>query len=75
MLRHKLKHNLDVIEMALGHVTKDPNGTAYDRWEFLEERADMMQHWADYIDSLRTGETDNVIKIPKIEQDNVKNLH
>lgn len=65
MLRHKLKHNLDVIEMALGHVTKDPNGTAYDRWEFLEERAHMMQHWADYIDSLRTGETDNVIQMPK----------
>lgn len=65
MLRHKLKHNLDVIEMALGHVTKDPNGTAYDRWEFLEERAHMMQHWADYIDGLRTGETDNVIKMPK----------
>lgn len=63
MLRHKLKHNLDVIEMALGHVTKDPNGTAYDRWEFLEERANMMQQWADYIEGLRTGETDNVIKM------------
>lgn len=65
MLRHKLKHNLDVIEMALGHVTKDPNGTAYDRWEFLEERANMMQQWADYIEGLRTGETDNVIKMPR----------
>lgn len=65
MLRHKLKYELDIIEMALGHVTKDPNGTAYDRWEFLEERADMMQHWADYIDGLSTGETDNVIKMPR----------
>ena len=64
MLRHKLKYNLDVIEMALGHVTRDPNGTAYDRWEFLEERAGMMQHWADYIDGLRTGKTDNLIKMP-----------
>lgn len=67
MLRHKLKYNLDVIEMALGHVTRDPNGTAYDRWEFLEERAGMMQHWADYIDDLSagTGATGNVIKMPK----------
>lgn len=67
MLRHKLKYNLDVIEMALGHVTRDPNGTAYDRWEFLEERAGMMQHWADYIDDLRagTGGTGNVIQMPK----------
>lgn len=57
--------DLDVIEMALGHVTRDPNGTAYDRWEFLEEMSHMMQHWADYIDDLRTGETDNVIKMPR----------
>lgn len=65
MLRHKLKYNIDVIEMALGHITRDPNGTAYDRWEFIEERSAMMQHWADYIDVLKTGETDNVIKMPR----------
>lgn len=53
MIRHKLKHKNDAIEMALGHVTKDPNGTAYDRWEFIEERTEMMQHWADYIDKLK----------------------
>ncbi|WP_201591078.1 tyrosine-type recombinase/integrase [Psychrobacter fozii] len=67
MLRHKLKYNIDVIEMALGHITRDPNGTAYDRWEFIEERSAMMQHWADYIDdcSAGTGKTDNVIKMPR----------
>jgi len=75
MLRHKLKHNLDVIEMALGHITKDPNGTAYDRWEFIDERAVMMQQWGDYIGNLRTGTTDNVIKMPKSKQNNVKNLY
>lgn len=68
MLRHKLKYERDVIEMALGHVTKDPNGTAYDRWEFLDERAGMMQQWADYIDGLRAGETDNVIKMPVVRR-------
>lgn len=67
MLRHKLKYEKDVIEMALGHITRDPNGTAYDRWEFIEERRDMMQHWADYIDDLRagTGATGNMILMPK----------
>lgn len=65
MLRHKLKHNVDVIEQALGHVTRDPNGTAYDRWEFIEERTAMMQQWADYIDDLRAGTTGNVIPMPK----------
>ncbi|WP_169393403.1 MULTISPECIES: integrase arm-type DNA-binding domain-containing protein [Psychrobacter] len=58
ILRHKLKQNLDVIEMALGHITKDPNGTAYDRWEFIEERRAMMQKWADYIDGLKKQSVD-----------------
>ena len=74
MLRHKLKYNLDVIEQALGHVTRDPNGTAYDRWEFIEERTAMMQQWADYIDFLRTSEADNVIKVSEIKQNNIKNV-
>lgn len=75
MLRHKLKYDKDVIEMALGHITKDPNGTAYDRWEFVEERTQMMQEWSDYIDNLKSGEADNVIKMPRINQNNVKNIH
>lgn len=67
MLRHKLKYDKEVIEMALGHITRDPNGTAYDRWEFIEERTSMMQHWADYVDDLSagTGKADNVIKMPR----------
>ena len=54
--------------MALGHVTRDPNGTAYDRWEFIEERAVMMQEWADYIDDRRADTTDNVIRMPRMKQ-------
>ncbi len=41
--------------MALGHTTKDPNGTAYGRFEYIDDRADMMQKWADYLDALREG--------------------
>ncbi len=76
MLRHKLKYNLDVIEQALGHITRDPNGTAYDRWEFIEERVAMMQHWADYINTLSagTGEADNLITISKLKQNDIKNV-
>lgn len=68
MLRHKLKYDKDVIEMALGHITKDPNGTAYDRWEFVEERTQMMQVWSDFIDNLKNGKTDNVIVMPRMRQ-------
>ncbi len=41
--------------MALGHVTKDPNGTAYGRFQFLDDREEMMIKWADYLDALREG--------------------
>jgi hypothetical protein len=44
-----------LVEMALGHTTKDPNGTAYGRFEYIDDRADMMQKWADYLDALREG--------------------
>ena len=41
--------------MALGHTTKDPNGAAYGRFEYIDGRTEMMQKWADYLDALREG--------------------
>jgi integrase len=41
------------IEMQLGHKVRDPNGAAYNRTKFLEDRKLMMQTWADYLDELR----------------------
>ncbi|RDS79584.1 DUF4102 domain-containing protein [Dyella monticola] len=43
------------LEMQLAHAVKDVHGTAYNRTKFLTERTAMMQTWADYLDSLRTG--------------------
>lgn len=43
------------LEMQLAHAVKDVHGTAYNRTKFLQERTTMMQTWADYLDSLRTG--------------------
>lgn len=37
------------------HTTKDPNGSAYGRFEYIDDRSDMMQKWADYLDALREG--------------------
>lgn len=55
ILQEQLKYPLVLVEMALGHTTKDPNGTAYGRFEYIDDRSEMMQKWADYLDALREG--------------------
>jgi integrase len=55
ILQEQLKYPLVLVEMALGHTTKDPNGTAYGRFEYIDDRSEMMQNWADYLDALREG--------------------
>lgn len=47
---------VDLIEHQLGHIVKDPNGRAYNRTTFLKHREQMMQLWANYLDSLKNGE-------------------
>jgi integrase len=46
----------DYIEHQLAHAVRDPLGRAYNRTAHLPERRKMMQAWADYLDSLRTGD-------------------
>jgi integrase len=45
----------DFIEHQLAHAVRDPNGRAYNRTAYLEERRRMMQLWADYLDGLKKG--------------------
>ena len=45
----------DIIEHQLAHAVKDPNGRAYNRTAFIEDRRRMMQHWSDYLDGLKAG--------------------
>lgn len=47
-----LKVRVDLIEHQLAHKVKDPNGRAYNRTQYIEDRAVMMQQWADYLDGL-----------------------
>lgn len=56
MLQEQLKYPAVIVEMGLGHITKDQNGTAYGRFQFLDDRTKMMQTWADYLDALRNDE-------------------
>jgi len=56
LIVEKLKYPENLVEMQLGHNVRDMHGRAYNRTVFLDERRDMMQHWADYLDGLRTTE-------------------
>lgn len=47
--------NPDVIERQLAHCERNEVRGAYNRAEYLQERKRMMQHWADYLDSLEAG--------------------
>jgi integrase len=45
----------DLIELQLAHAERDEVRGAYNRAQRLGDRRKMMQAWADYLDSLRTG--------------------
>lgn len=45
----------DIIELQLAHQERNEVRAAYNRAQRLDERRKMMQAWADYLDSLRTG--------------------
>lgn len=55
-IREKLKYHSEVIEKQISHKSSGPLGEAYDRTQFEEERINMMQDWADYIDELVNSE-------------------
>lgn len=56
--------NLDplAIEANLAHAVKDANGRSYNRTQYLKQRFDQIQQWADYLDKLRKGA--DVIQLP-----------
>ena len=53
LLDEVLGYRLEVIEMQLAHAVRDATGRAYNRTAFLDQRIEMMQAWADYLEQLR----------------------
>jgi len=51
--RERLAIPADVLEAQLAHAKRGDVQKAYDRTQFLDERKDAMQRWADYLDALR----------------------
>lgn len=53
LMIERLSVPADVIEAQLAHGKSGPLGAAYDRAEFLIQRRQAMQSWADYLDKLK----------------------
>lgn len=53
LLDEELGYRIEWIECQLAHAVKDANGRAYNRTTYLKQRKEMMQHWGDYLDSLK----------------------
>jgi integrase len=53
LIVEKLRLPVEWVEMQLAHKVKDALGNAYNRIQWLEDRHNMMQQWADHLDQLR----------------------
>ena len=52
LLNEELEFDADVIERQLAHQEKNKVRGAYHRAQYLPQRREMMQKWADYVDAL-----------------------
>ena len=55
LIVQELNVDPQVVEAQLAHGKSGPLGAAYDRADFMTQRRQMMQRWADYLDTLRNG--------------------
>ncbi len=55
LLNESNQFRADVIERQLAHTEKNRVRAAYNRTEYLSERIEMMQWWADYLDTLKAS--------------------
>ncbi|MFT7723800.1 MAG: integrase arm-type DNA-binding domain-containing protein [Roseateles sp.] len=62
MLAERLDVPAEVVEAQLAHAVPDALGRAYNRTQYVEQRVQMMQAWADYLDRLRQGA--DVVPLP-----------
>lgn len=55
LLHERLNIDPHIIEHQLAHSVPDTLGSAYNRTKFIEQRREMMQTWANYLDELKAG--------------------
>ena len=49
-IKEKLGYRHEVVDRQLAHAHRNSIDAAYDRAQFIDERTQMMQEWADYVD-------------------------
>ncbi|WP_423193002.1 tyrosine-type recombinase/integrase [Cupriavidus sp. H18C2] len=45
----------EIVELQLSHEVRDSLGRAYNRTQWIDQRRQLMQRWADYLDCLKAG--------------------
>ncbi|MDZ4152070.1 MAG: integrase, partial [Methylicorpusculum sp.] len=55
LLHERLGVDPYIIEHQLAHKVPDVLGAAYNRTRFIQQRKEMMQLWADYLDQLKNS--------------------
>ena len=55
MLDEVLNKDWRHLEAQLAHAVKDANGSSYNRTQFIKQRMELMQDWANYLDALKKG--------------------
>lgn len=56
MARERLNVDIDVLEAQLAHAKRGDVQKAYDRTTFNDQRVQVMQEWADYLDHVRSSQ-------------------
>ena len=62
---HEMIYRPEVIERQLAHVEENKTKAAYNHAEYLTERREMMQAWADWIDSIPAKDAGSTLKLPE----------
>jgi integrase len=52
---HNMKFRPEIIERQLAHQERSKTKRSYNTADYLEERRDMMQRWADFLDAVAAG--------------------
>ena len=50
-----------ITELQLGHRMVNSYGRAYSRMDMINQRTQMLNDWANYLDQLKAGKVDNIL--------------
>jgi len=71
MLDEILNKDWRHLEAQLAHAVKDVNGTSYNRTQFIKQRIELIQDWANYLDRIKVAKNDDEIKLAAVKTNNI----